>query len=138
MSPTRREFIKSVGIALLALVQTLDVAPSKNTLHERLRHCWMQFDWLAKQTRNNYEHGSQAQERLAADHRAALNDLVAVGALSAAAADLVHIAYQEAIFHTWRTSTMMTYNPTIGPSNAVRCFDRPTFWPKAKTLTRPQ
>jgi len=75
----------------------------------RLRHCWLRLDWLAQQAREtsspeNSEQVEQARDELFAEHRAALDDLVAAGELDAAVADQMQVAFAEAAFHVWRSN----------------------------------
>jgi hypothetical protein len=114
MTPTRREFIKSVGIAIASLVMArcIPFGGDDDSPRGRLRHCWLRLDWLAQQTREtppeNYEQGEQARDELAAEHRAALDDLVAAGELDAAVADQMQVAFDEAAFHAWRSNAPIT------------------------------
>jgi hypothetical protein len=51
---------------------------------------------------------------MTADHRAALDELVTAGELSASVADLVQESYGAAVYHVWRSSAPMTcYEPVI-------------------------
>ena len=170
MSPTRREFIKRVGIALASLVTARCAWPTgKNTptsevtcylpamptdtpqsteqldqqeviltaiargddvdpevarlaliaFHrERLRSCWLRFDWLAEQAQDwsDYEKGERALEQLKTEHRAALDELVAAGELEAGVADEVQNAFDAAAYHIWRANCGMTcYEPMMMP-----------------------
>ena len=126
MSPTRREFITRVGISLASLMtarcactQFIDGGKIKgNTPRERLRSCWFSFDWLKEQASDwsDYEKGEKAREELVAEHRAALDELVAAGELDADVADLVQEAFAEAAYHVWRANCGMTcYEPIAGP-----------------------
>jgi hypothetical protein len=126
MSPTRREFIKRVGIALASLMAARcacipliegdkgeDDAP-----RERLRRSWQRFDWLERQAKDwsDYEKGEKALEQLKAEHRAALDGLVAAGELDAAVADEVQNAFDAAAYHVWRANCGATcYEPLAGP-----------------------
>ena len=122
-STTRRDFIKSVGIAIASLVMARcipsggkDDSPpggKDDSPRGRLRHCWLRLDWLAQQTREisspeNYEQVEQARDELFAENRAALDDLVAAGELDAAVADQIQVAFAEAAFHAWRNNAPMT------------------------------
>jgi hypothetical protein len=114
MTFTRRDFIKSVGIAIASLVMARCVpfGGEDDSPRGRLRHCWLRLDWLAQQTREtppeNYKQGEQARDELVAEHRAALDDLVAAGELDAAIADQMQVAFSEAAFHAWRDNAPMT------------------------------
>jgi hypothetical protein len=114
MRSTRRDFIKSVGIAVAALVMArcTPFGGKDDSPRGRLRHCWLRLDWLAQKTREtppeNYKKGEQARDELVAEHRAALDDLVATGELDAAVADQMQVAFSEAAFHAWRNNAPMT------------------------------
>ena len=113
MTSTRREFIKSVGIAIASLVMARCISfGGDDSPRGRLRHCWLRLDWLAQKTREipseNYEQGEQARDELVAEHRAALDDLVAAGELDTDVADQMQVAFDEAAFHAWRNNAPMT------------------------------
>jgi hypothetical protein len=126
MSPTRREFIKRVGIALASLmaarcacVPLIEGGPGLGSSpRDRLRRSWQRFGWLEEQAGDwsDYEKGEKAREELVSEHRAALDELVAAGELDADVADLVQEAYAEAAYHVWRANCGMTcYEPMAGP-----------------------
>jgi hypothetical protein len=171
MSPTRREFIKRVGIALASLmaarcawpagkntptpeivtcyeaVELTDTPQSTEQLdqqgviltaiargddvdpevarraliafhRERLRSCWLRFDWLAEQAQDwsDYEKGEQALDQLTTEHRAALDGLVASDGLDRAVATEVQNAFDAAAYHIWRANCGMTcYEPLMMP-----------------------
>jgi hypothetical protein len=86
----------------------------------RLRLCWLRFDKLAEKTREAVDQGNGGWEedpvgaRMIADHRAALDELVAGGEVAASVADLIQEAYEAAVFHLWRSNVPMTcYEPMI-------------------------
>lgn len=126
MSPTRREFIKNVGITVASLVaarcaciwpRSTDQSP-----RGRVRSCWQRFDWLAEEAQHwdDPERGDEARVGLITDHRAALDELVAAGELKADVADLVQEAYNEAAHHIWRANCGMTcYEPVPRPDYAA-------------------
>jgi hypothetical protein len=101
MCSTRRDFIKSVGIAIasLVMVRCIPFGDKDNSPRGRLRNCWLRLDWLAQQAKGDYERGDKAREKLAAEHRAALDGLVAVGELDAAVADELDTAFGAAVSH---------------------------------------
>jgi hypothetical protein len=107
---TRRDFIKSIGIAIasLVMVRCIPFGGQDDSPRGRLRNCWLQLDWLAQQTQGDYDRGDRAREKLAADHRAALDDLVAAGELDAAVADQMQVAFTEASHHVWRSNAPIT------------------------------
>jgi len=110
MTLTRRDFIRSVGIAVASLVMAgcIPSGGEDDSPRGRLRSCWLRLDWLARQARGDYERGEQARDELVAEHRAALDDLVAAGEVDAAVADQVQVAFDEAAFHAWRSNAPMT------------------------------
>jgi hypothetical protein len=110
MITTRRDFIKSVGIAVASLVMArcIPSGGQDDSPQGRLRSCWLRLDWLARQARRDYERGEQTRDELVAEHRAALDDLVAAGEVDAAVADQVQVAFNEAAFHAWRSNAPMT------------------------------
>ncbi len=117
MTPTRRDFIKSAGIAIASLVMArcIPMGGGDDSPRSRLRSCWLRLDWLAQQTQewDNYELGERAREELVTEHRAALDDLVAAGQLDPVVADQMHIAFSEAAYHVWRSNAPITcYEPS--------------------------
>jgi hypothetical protein len=127
MTSTRRQFIRQLGIMLASLVAARcasscpDATPVPGSgsapPRERLRSCWLGFDWLAQQTRENvsedYERQTRAWGKILNKHRAALDELVAAGELDADVADCVQAAFGEATHHVWRSNSGMTcYIPT--------------------------
>lgn len=126
MTPTRRDFIKNVGIAIGSLVMARCIRLGDggdstvgecNSPRDCLRQCWLRLDWLAEEIRDwdNYERGERAREGLLTDHRAALEDLVSGGELDAAVADYVQAAYLEAVRHVWRANSGVTCYAAVLP-----------------------
>ena len=114
MNPTRRDFIRSVGIAIASLVMARCIPSAGEDASPRgcLHQCWLRLDWLAQKTREtppqDYRQGEKARDELVAEHRAALDDLVAAGELDAAVANQMQVAFAEAAFHAWRNNAPMT------------------------------
>lgn len=132
MSYTRREFIKQFGVALASLAmarcapwtrgtptagQTREVVKATQPVpperpvaiaRKRLRGIWQQFDALAARTKRDAGRGEQMKDSLVADHRAALDDLVALGELSEAVARRVQVAFEAAAGHVWRANAPIT------------------------------
>jgi Spy/CpxP family protein refolding chaperone len=86
---TRRDFIKSVGIATASLVMArcIPFGGKDDSPQGHLRNCWLRLDWLPQQTQEDFERGDQALDELVTDHRAALNDLVTAGGMDTAVAN---------------------------------------------------
>jgi hypothetical protein len=125
MTPTRREFIRNVGIAIgsLAMARCAALDGGGGTLstksgppRDRARNCWLSLSYLAEVTQDwdHYERADEARDTLVADHRAALDDLVANGELAAGVADHVQEAFSAAAFHVWRSNAPITcYEPML-------------------------
>jgi hypothetical protein len=113
MTP-RREFLRQVGILLASLTAThcTPIQQQDHSAHARLRECWLSLDRLEEQAQKDYERGQERSERLQAEHRAALDDLVATGELDAAVAEQVQLIYDEAVYHIWR-SLATCYEPVM-------------------------
>lgn len=115
MSLARREFIKSVGITIasLVLLRCRALPSQDDTPRGELRDAWMQLEWLAGQS-TDWERGEQARQELAAQHRAALDSLVADGQLSPEVAEELQAAFEAATYHVYRSHAPITcYEPMI-------------------------
>jgi hypothetical protein len=131
MSISRRDFMKLFGIGVASILMTRcrslfvtcytpTPAPypaEGNTPRDRLRKCWLSFGDLAQRTRDLASGGSTEDTfgtQLAADHRIALDELVASGELTAPVSDLIHEAYMAALYHVWRSNSLLAcYTPTV-------------------------
>jgi hypothetical protein len=118
MEMTRRVFLKRVGIALASLAATRCtlVGGKALTPRDRVRDCWLRFDWLAEETRDwdREQRGQKARDKLAGDHRAALNELVAADELDATVAEHVQVAFDAAVQHVWQANAPITcYKETL-------------------------
>lgn len=136
MSPTRRDFIRSVGIAAATLVMRrcnplpptcyeavestavpTAVSGAGDSPETRLRSYWLGFGDFAQQTRDEWEAMEQsenARDTLISDHRKALDELVAAGELEPAVADQVQLAFSGAMNHVWRANAPITcYEPVL-------------------------
>ena len=95
---------------------------------DRLRPYWLRFGELAEKSRTDTE--NKLGQELVAGHRAALDELVASGEISAPVADLVQEAYGAAVSHTWRSNAPITcYEPMrvdYAPSSASALVDQAT------------
>jgi hypothetical protein len=116
MSPTRREFLKGLGIALASLVMAR-CAPFReggNSERQRLRDCWLRLDWLAEQAQQGDEEGKQAKEELTTEHRAALDGLIASGELDKEVAYHIQYAFAAAADDVFASSySIMCYKETV-------------------------
>jgi hypothetical protein len=110
MQTTRRDFMKTLGISIatFALARCIPFKSSDDSPKSRLRDCWLNLEKLAQETQKDFEQAGQMKESLLGDHRSALDDLVATGELSSAAADQVQIAFEEATYHVWRSNAPIT------------------------------
>jgi hypothetical protein len=133
MSLTRRDFMKLVGVSVASLALTRCKIPIGVTCYapmppspyptdpvtasDRLRRCWLSFGNLAEATLEEADQGSSENtfgQQMIADHRAALDEIVASGELTLPVADLVQEAYSAAVYHVWRSNAPMTcYEPMI-------------------------
>jgi hypothetical protein len=119
MTPTRREFIQHVGIAIASLVAANAAcmpfsSDEDDAPRDHLRSCWHRFDWLARQAQGDYERGDRARKELAAEHRAALDELVDTGELEAAVADELEAAFDAAADHVlWSNAPITCYKPAM-------------------------
>jgi hypothetical protein len=136
MSPTRRDFIRSVGVAMATLMmgrcnplpptcyEPMEVTPfptptsaGDDSPQARLRHYWLGFGEFADRTREEWEDleaSERARETLISEHRATLDEMVAAGELEAGVADQVQLAFSEAMYHVWRSNVPITcYEPVL-------------------------
>jgi hypothetical protein len=77
----------------------------------------LSFGDLAQRTQQAATGGNSEDDfgqQLNSDHRAALDELVASGELTAPVADLVQEAYSAAVYHVWRSNALITcYEPMM-------------------------
>lgn len=139
MSLSRRDFMKLVGVSVSSLMLTRCRLPLVTTCYlptlpptepptprGRLRQCWLSFGELAQATLEESDLGTTDNllgQTLVADHRLALDELVASGELTPSVADLVQEAFDAAVYHVWRSNALITcYEPSImvdyGPASA--------------------
>lgn len=123
-TPEPTEQLDQQGAILTAVARGDDVDPdvAQRALiafhRERLRSCWQRFGWLEELASDwdNSVRGEQARGELVAEHRAALDALVAAGELDADIADLMQEAFTWAAYHIWRANCGMTcYEPSVRP-----------------------
>jgi hypothetical protein len=168
MELSRRDFMKSFGVALasLALTRCKVLDDSQNTStppiitevtcylvavqdtptptpvphslgpKDRVRVCWLSFNLLAESTLNgrNQSEGEVYDplgEKLMAEHRIALDELVVAGEVEAAVADLIQEAYAAAVYHVWRSNAPITcYEPMMvnyAPTSAGQLVQQSTI-----------
>ena len=134
MSISRRDFMKLFGVSVASILMTrcrpiststptptcyapLPVTPEALTPRDRLRKYWLSFGDLAQRTQQAATGGNSEDDfgqQLTSDHRAALDELVASGELTAPVADLVQEAYSAAVYHVWRSNALITcYEPMM-------------------------
>jgi hypothetical protein len=130
MTPTRREFIREFGIILASFIAagcvprttpTATLAPTSTapgsgdgSPRERLRSCWLGFEWLSSEVREDWEQGNRAMHRMTSNHRTALNKLIAAGEISTAVADEVQMAFEEGAYDALRRPSLTSMSS--GPS----------------------
>lgn len=121
-SPTPVNQLTRQAQALTATVEAGGLPPEATRQawaaisRERLRACWLRFDWLAQQTQqwDQKDQDMQPSQELLAEHRAALDDLVAASELPAPVAAQVQAAFDAAVYHVWRANAPITcYEPVV-------------------------
>jgi hypothetical protein len=160
MTPTRREFIQSLGMALASLalarcaptpevvvecyiIETVQVEKPKATPTvgeetqrlQRVRDCWLRLDWPVEQlgAELEIEKGKRAKQELTTEHRAALDELVASGEMSKDVADYVQLAFVSAVNHVFDSSY---YEVTV-----IECYvevELPQDYPTPTPTPTPQ
>jgi len=129
MELSRRDFIKLFGISIASVLLTRckptlpSASPNPKTAaaRDRLRDCWYGFDEVARQASQPvdiktgidqpfaaHEFENSYAQQLSAEHRAALDELVANGEITAPVADLVQVACNAALYHVWRSNVPAT------------------------------
>jgi hypothetical protein len=118
MVHNRRDFMKSLGIALasMLIVRCSPAGSSADSVRDRLRNCWLKFDWLTQQAQGDIDQSEKARQDLINDHRTALSELVSNGELKTEVADQLQVAFEAAAYHVWRANAPITcYEPSFGP-----------------------
>ncbi|KAF0106349.1 MAG: hypothetical protein FD146_2615 [Anaerolineaceae bacterium] len=128
MPISRRDFMKLFGIGVASMLMTrcrvfppvatcyapMPPTPEVLTPRDRLRQYWISFGELAQRTQETGNTENTFGRQLVADHRLALDELVASGELSAPVAALIQEAYDAAVYHVWRSNVPMTcYEPMM-------------------------
>ena len=120
MGPTRREFMRGLGVTLASLLATRcqptcyvpvmeTVAPSGSLSSNwrEARKLWYDLDLLARDA-HDYERGEATLARLIDGHSAALAKLQQTGEIDAAIATDLQAAFEGAAYHVWRSNAPMT------------------------------
>jgi hypothetical protein len=96
------------------------ITPTRMAALDRLRLCWLRFDELAQKTVEARDQGGNGWEdnpigaEMTAEHRSALDMLIAAGAITIPVGDLVQEAFAAAVYHIWRSNAPMTcYEPML-------------------------
>ena len=144
MSLTRRDFMKLLGVTVASTLLTrcrglatetpmqtcyepiapTDIPPTitSASARERLRLYWLRFGELSQKTMTGENPDNALGQQMTADHRAALDELVTSGEISASVADLVQESFGAAVYHVWRLNVPITcYTPVVvdfAPSSA--------------------
>lgn len=125
MNLSRRDFIKVFGVSIASLILTrCKTLPQPTptpipTPRDILRTCWTGFSELASTTRALEDNYDQYMEnalgsQMIADHRRALDELMAAGELTSPVADLVQEGFAAAVYHVWRSNVPITcYEPVM-------------------------
>jgi len=74
---------------------------------DSLRQPWHNLDRLARDA-PDLERGEKTHERLVADHKRALDELVAAGDLDPIVAEEMQAAFEGAAYHVWRANAPIT------------------------------
>jgi hypothetical protein len=144
MTVSRRDFIRGFGVALASLLATRCVklpgfssnAPGTNSgsARDRLRQCWLAFDWFQARAEDDYERGDQARTSLLVAHQNALDDLVAGDELAQPVANQVQAAYDEAIEHLYARRNPGVTCYTVTPTSMVTMQSRSQLLKQAELL----
>ena len=116
MSIARRDFIRLFGIGLASFLvsRCQAVLPPALSARDELRRLWLRFGELAQKTQAGRNDEDELGTSMIAEHRAALDAMVADGALSPEASELVQEAYAAAVYHVWRSNAPITcYAPMM-------------------------
>ena len=133
MSISRRDFMKLVGVSVASMVlPSCRIRPPVScyapmppspyptevlTAKSRLRRCWLSFGELAQASIDEAAQSSTENtfgQQLIADHHFALDEMAASGELTATVADLIQEAFEAAVYHVWRSNSLMTcYEPMM-------------------------
>ena len=143
MTASRRDFIRGFGVALASLLTarcvklpgSAPVAPgtNKGSARERLRQCWLAFEWFKAEAKADYDRGNQVRANLLEAHQNALDELVADGNLTQPVADQVQAAYDEAVMHVWAGYSGITCY-TMTPLSAAFMSSRSQLLKQAALL----
>ena len=125
--PTRREFMKSLGIALGAglIGGRFDMrsalagvgegkGPFGHASWKDLQKCWFELEAVVEATMSpDWESEEDVTGPFKERHRKALDKLVQANELNAEVAGRIHEAHEDAVFHLYRSNGRMScYDPT--------------------------
>ncbi len=105
MEPTRREFMRQVGVFLITLGASGCEAPQTDTSLNALRASWLELKNPQLREDTDLKH-------LLQQHSEALTALVKEELIDSAVAADIQVAFEEAIAHI-RRSQVTCYNPTV-------------------------
>ena len=130
MPLSRRDFMKLFGVTAASILLTrcrglatetpptptcyaptappIDTPSISSSARERLRLTWLRFGELSQKTISGENPDNALGQQMAADHRAALDELVTSREISASVADLVQESYAAAVYHVWRLNAPIT------------------------------
>ncbi|CAG0936326.1 hypothetical protein TFLX_05196 [Thermoflexales bacterium] len=107
MEPTRREFMRQVGVFLITCIASGCEASHTNASLDALRASWLEL----KNPRLQVHEDTDFSKHLLQQHAEALTTLVKEGVIDSAVAADIQVAFEETVAHIQR-SQIMCYNPT--------------------------
>ena len=127
MGPTRREFMRGLGVTLASLLTsrcrtttcyepvmpTTGPSDSLSAEWRELAAVWYDLDLLARDAHDS-ERGQATMARMIDDHSAALDKLQQIGEIDSTVTDDLQAAFEGAAHHVWRSNAPVT------------CYE---FWP---------
>jgi hypothetical protein len=127
-TPTSIPISTPPPVTCYAVIPLTGTPPASGEIsaRNRLRVCWLRFDELAEKTSDGSNNGGDGDdplgEQMIAEHRAALDEMAAIGTVSAPVADLIQEAYAAAVRHVWRSNApILCYDmafPDYAPASA--------------------
>jgi hypothetical protein len=119
MTFVRHKLVQLLGVTLASLTvarfitacasSTDETQYQKHSTWDRLRQYWFDLDNLRREARewNPSDAQTEASKR-ELGHRAVLGTLIETGEIDVVVADQVQSAFEEAVFHTWRSNIAIT------------------------------